>query len=211
MPNNSKSIFLDFDGTLIDSRERLYTLFQELAPQSKLSFDEYWDIKRTRVDQQKLLRKNFLYTEDQIANFKEQWRSKVEEAQRLMQDKPLAGVSEFLTRLNREGYHLHLVTARKNAELVEMQLKRFDWRQYFNHVLVSCQSESKENLVRRTVCFTPDDIFVGDTGEDVQTAKALGIKSIAVTSGILSAEVLKDYTPDFICESLVNIYESGLL
>lgn len=211
MPNNPRNIFLDFDGTLIDSRERLYTLFQELAPGSPLTFEEYWDIKRSRVDQQKLLSERLSFTPEQITEFKSRWKAKVEEEARLLQDRPLSGVTDVLVRLKGEGHHLHLVTARQRPELVEMQLVRFGWREFFDHVLVTCQSESKENLVRRTVKFSTNDIFVGDTGEDISAAKELGLRSIAVTSGILSHEILKEYNPDFICESVGNIHETGLL
>ena len=35
------NIFFDLDGTLLDSKERLYYLFQHLVPECKFSFEEY--------------------------------------------------------------------------------------------------------------------------------------------------------------------------
>ena len=42
-------IFFDLDGTLINSKMRLYSLFQELVSASNLSFDEYWNLKKKKL------------------------------------------------------------------------------------------------------------------------------------------------------------------
>ena len=44
-------IFFDLDGTLIDSKLRMYNLFQELVPQSNLTFVEYWEYKKNKFSQ----------------------------------------------------------------------------------------------------------------------------------------------------------------
>ena len=49
------NLFFDLDGTLLNSRKRLYTLFQDLIPESKLSIDEYWDLKRDKIDHKTIL------------------------------------------------------------------------------------------------------------------------------------------------------------
>lgn len=208
---NKRNIFFDFDGTLTDPRHRLYQLFQELVPQSKLTFDEYWDIKRKRTDQNKLLTEWFNFSPEQITAFKKKWMAKVEEKSRLEQDIPFEGVGSFLENLSQNGYVLSLVTARQNPDLVAAQLKKFGWQKFFTHVLVTGQKDKKENLIKNSLPFNENDIFIGDTGEDIYVAKALGMKSIAVSSGFLSAEILKEYNPDYICESVLKIHETGLL
>src|SRR2546421_346944 len=40
-------IFFDLDGTLIHAHTRLYRLFQHLVPESKLSYEQYWERKRS--------------------------------------------------------------------------------------------------------------------------------------------------------------------
>jgi phosphoglycolate phosphatase len=204
-------IFFDFDGTLSDPRRRLYDLFQELVHQSKMTFDEYWTIKRSRVDQKKLLMERFGYTIDDVVAFQKLWLEKVEDEGRIAVDAPFAGVGDFLKDLNHRGYVLSLVTARQNPNIVKRQLQMFGWYEFFAHILVTRQIDTKESLIRQNVLFCADDVFVGDTGEDIQTAKRLGIRSIAVSSGVLSADILKEYNPDFICESVLRIHETGLL
>lgn len=206
-----QNLFFDFDGTLIDPRLRLYELFKEIVPQSNFTFEEYWDIKRKRTDQNKLLTQWFDFKPEQIADFKKEWMDKVEEESRITQDKPFEGVGEMLEGLGQQGYVLSLVTARQNPDLVIKQLKKFGWFHLFSHVLVTGQKDRKENLIRNNVSYNKNDVFIGDTGEDIHVAKTLGIKSIAVSSGFLSAEILKEYNPDYICESVLKIHETGLL
>lgn len=209
--DKKKNIFFDFDGTLIDPRRRLYQLFQELVPPSKLTFDEYWDIKRKRTDQQKLLTEWFDFTPEQITVFKKNWMDKVEEENRIAQDTPFDGVGDLLQNLLQNGYALSLVTARQNPDFVVGQLKKFGWQDFFAHVLVTRQKDKKESVIRNKVSLHENDVFIGDTGEDIYVAKTLEIKSIAVSSGFLSAEILKEYNPDYICESVLKIHETGLL
>ncbi|GAB7261216.1 hypothetical protein DaDZ19_28830 [Dickeya ananatis] len=60
------NIFFDFDGTLIDSKLRQYELFCKLVPESHFSYEEYWDIKRNRINQEKLLVDFFSYKPEQL-------------------------------------------------------------------------------------------------------------------------------------------------
>jgi len=53
--SNLRQVFFDLDGTLPDSRERLYRLFCELVPESRLSFDKYWALKRRKQDHKTIL------------------------------------------------------------------------------------------------------------------------------------------------------------
>jgi len=92
----TKNIFFDFDGTLIDCKRRLYELFQELVPQSKFSLDEYWEIKRKRINQKKLLSDWFAYSEEKILEFHKTWLEKVEEDQRLELDSSTEGALDLL-------------------------------------------------------------------------------------------------------------------
>ena len=81
--------FCDFDGTLIDSQKRLYDLFCELCPESKMSYNEYWKIKRNRITQKDFLRKYFKYDDAKISLFHKLWLQKVEEKKRIESDIPV--------------------------------------------------------------------------------------------------------------------------
>lgn len=204
------NLLLDFDGTLVDCSRRLHALFVELTGDGSFSYDEYWQIKRQRVDQATLLRQRYGYSKEQVDNFKKLWLNKVEEPSRLALDQPFAGVTELLSDLA-ERHALHIVTARQNALLIGEQIAHFGWTDMLANVLVTAHSTTKYDLVRRAFECDPNDVFVGDTGEDIQTAKKLGVRSVAVSSGFLNGDVLKQYEPQFIIPTILEIYETGIV
>ncbi len=199
--NRMARLFLDFDGTLIDPRPRLYSLFQELAPESQLSFDEYWRIKRGRATQRDVLRGYLNYSDAQIAVFNTAWMQKIEEPERLSGDKPLPGAADFLARMSKK-MPLYLVTARQNPARARQQVDGLGWGGYFTSLLVTAQKAGKDEVIRLNAEFSPRDTLIGDTGEDIVAGKKLGLRTVAVCSGILSRDILAEYKPDMIIDSV---------
>ena len=79
------NLFIDLDGTLIDSKLRLYHLFQYLVIDSELSFEEYWELKRNKIDHKEILSSKFNYTNKQYIIFLNKWMSEIELNSRLDQ------------------------------------------------------------------------------------------------------------------------------
>lgn len=197
-------IFFDLDGTLIDASERLYSLFQFLVPHSKLTKKEYWDLKRHKNSHKMILSQLFSYDENFIAQFEKKWMHLIEADEFLIKDVLYPGVREVLSAL-RNTYSLYVVTARQFSEKVDEELRRLGILDFFEAIFVTKQKVSKEELIRTHFYPTSNDIFVGDTGKDVQTAKACGIQSIAVAYGFMDKEVLKTYQPDLIIKNIKEI------
>jgi len=200
----TRLIFLDFDGTLIDSRQRLYTLFCELVPENTFSFKEYWQIKRGRINQRDLLRHYFHYSDAQVDVFRRKWMEKIEEPERLAMDVPFEGITKFLLHAAQDVF-IYLITARQYPMRVVTQIQQFGWQDYFTDILVTSQRQSKSALIRAETDYTHDDMLVGDTGEDIIAGKELGVTTVAVTTGILSEAVLREYQPDQLLETVVML------
>lgn len=206
-----RHVFFDFDGTIINSQKRMYNLFCELCPKCKMSYDEYWEIKRQKVLQPDFLKKYYEYSEDEINNFKKNWIEKIEEPKRISEDFVITGMDGVVKKLS-ENYSLVLVTHRQFKELVTQQLSDFGLIKYFDKVLVTEQKISKENLIRQNIeNINEDDIVIGDTCEDVMLAKTLKVKSIAVTHGFLNEDVLMNYTPNFIVREVKDFDKCSFL
>lgn len=201
-----RNIFFDFDGTLMDPRKRLYTLFMELVPEAAFSYDEYWGIKRAKENQQKLLSNRFGYSADKITAFKKQWMARVEDDDLLALDTPYDGASALLKKLSKSN-SLHIVTGRQSPEKVKAQIEKSGWLPFIDNLLVTRQIDSKIDLIKTNVAYGGGDIFVGDTGEDILTGKELGMKTIAVTSGFLNQASLEMYKPDYLFKSVVDVNE----
>ena len=197
----TKNLFFDLDGTLISPEQRMYKLFCELCPENNFSCEEYWSLKRKKINQNDFLKNFFNYSDEEISRFKKNWLEKIEEKKRLTDDKPIENIEKLLKKLS-QNYKLFIVTNRQDKKFVIEQIKNFGWFDFFDKILITEQKRTKADLIKEYVVLTSGDIFIGDTGEDILTAKELGIKSIAVTYGFLDKEILQEYNPDIIIEKV---------
>ncbi len=200
----TRTLLLDFDGTLIDSRRRLYGLFRELVPSSDLSFEQYWDLKRQGLSQPNLLRDKCGMDPDQIDRFRLDWMERVEDPDRLALDQPLVGVGDFLERVAGRS-RLVLVTGRQHADRARDQIGHLGWAAYFSLILVTAQRKAKASLVLSHLTPSPDDWMVGDSGEDILAGRELGVKTAGVLTGPLSPDRLHTYNPDTLLKDVTEI------
>ena len=198
------NIVFDLDGTLIDARARLYQLFQHLAPDSPLSFNEYWAFKRRGLSNADVLADELYWDEAAIVNFTRRWMGLVEAPDYLSLDEPLPGMAEALAGLA-EHADLHLCTARRRPAAARAQLQRLGLNPWFKTVLVTEQHADKQAVLSRQLPrLQRGDWMVGDTGRDIQAGRALGLRTCAVLSGLLDRDTLMLYRPDLVLDSAVQ-------
>lgn len=192
-----KMIF-DLDGTLICSKKRLYELFCFLAGDYRLSFSTYWDLKFSGQTNQQILINSYGFSNIKVQNFVDDWMSLIESDQYLKLDSIIEGVPGFLSEL-KKSHNIYLCTARQSIMKVTEQLQQFSIADHFEKIFVTEQSFSKEQLLRDSgLSFDREDWIIGDTGHDILTGKALGLKTCAVLSGFMCEETLIKYNPDIV-------------
>lgn len=196
-------IFFDLDGTLFDSKARLYQLFQHLVPISNLSFDDYWALKMDKISHATLLKRKFAFTETELVNFEYSWMNLIEQPEWLALDKPLKGLKVFLEQLKKDN-ELYIVTARQFEDKLYEQLKQHQILSYFETILVTNQKKEKLDLIS-PFKVTKNDWLVGDTGKDIQTGKQLGMKTAGVLTGFLNKKKLSEYNPDVLVTSIFDL------
>ncbi len=196
------NIFFDLDGTLIDSRPRMYQLFQNMVPTSKLTFDEYWYLKKNKICHEAILRRYFDYDEDQIRKFLNEWLAKIELPEWLKIDKLYPGAKKYLSLLSNDS-NLYIITSRQFEDLAKNQIDKLGIFRYFKSVFVA-NKKTKQDLIKEFVVTSSEDWVVGDTGKDIEVGKSLGLKTAAVLSGFLNREKLLDYDPDVIVDSVTS-------
>lgn len=202
------NFFFDLDGTLINSKPRLYELFCFLNESVVLTYSEYWELKKQKISHKEILINKIGLSEKQFIEFEKKWMSEIEKERWLELDRPFDGISKMLERLSKYNV-LYLVTARQSKKNVMEQLSTFGWLSYFNKILVTEQKFEKYQLIAENVVVSSNDFIIGDTGKDIETGKMLGIRTIAVLSGFLSEKSLVEYNPDYIFENANNLLKYG--
>ena len=198
------NIFFDLDGTIIDSKMRLFLLFNFLVPNSKYSYDEYWNLKQNKISHKEILKNYYGYSENQFMTFQEKWMNEIEKDNWLQFDKPIIGAKNTLISLTKK-YSLFLVTARQSKLTLIRQLQELGLFNIFKMILVTEQKIEKYDLIINNVEVSKEDWIIGDTGKDIETGKKLGINTIAVLSGFLNKERLDAYKPDHILNNIIEL------
>jgi phosphoglycolate phosphatase len=199
------NIIFDLDGTLIDSRTRLYSLFCHLVPDVSLSFENYWQFKRSGIGHEHLLGLLNKNEAGYFESFHKSWMELIESDEYLQLDKPFDGVEILLKSLTQNKCKLFLLTARQFPEKVYMQLQRFGWADYFCEVMVTGQKVTKKDMLKRLNIQFSSTVMVGDTGSDIANSNEMGAYSIGVLSGFHSEETLVKYNPNAVVGSVTDI------
>jgi phosphoglycolate phosphatase-like HAD superfamily hydrolase len=95
------------------------------------------------------------------------------------------------------------------TENLEKEIDEYSLRKYFDFVVggVSDKIANLQNICDKLTIPPMYSAYVGDMIADVIAAKALGITSIAITTGYHSKEVLEKEGPDYLIEDISKIVE----
>lgn len=204
----SGTIFLDLDGTLLDTSQRHYMLYSDLLDKMfpnilKHSLPQFWNLKRSGTKTRDILHPSL--PNGILTCFEEEWMHKIEKKSYLQYDKLFPGIKSVLQRLNRE-FDLVLVTLRSNRDNLQWELSKLYLKSYFKSILSG--KGPKKSLIEDylTQNYSGEScLVVGDTEEDIKAGSELEMVTVSVTCGIRSKEFLEEFHPDFCINSLQEI------
>lgn len=197
------NIIFDLDGTLIDSSERMYCLFQELVPESEFTKEQYWDLKRDKINHRMILKRYF--PEYQFDDFNKKWLNFIERDNYLEMDCNYPDTREVLQYLSHKG-RIVLLTARQSKEGLYRELERLDLVSFFSHILVTEHKQSKIELIKAVnLGIEEDDYFISDMGNDILEGNTLGYKTVGISHGFMNKEKLMEYNPDYLIDELSEL------
>lgn len=207
----SGTIFLDLDGTLLDTSLRHYKLYRDILDkkelsdsESKLPPEKFWKMKRAGIKTRDILPLSF--SEEVIASFEEEWLQKIEKKSYMQYDELFPGIKNTLYCLNKE-FDLILVTLRNNRENLQWELSKLGLNSYFKFILSGKGPKTKLVADYLTGNHNEKCMIVGDTEEDIKTGLELEMLTISVTCGIRSREFLEQFNPDFFISDLKEILD----
>ncbi|QXM05528.1 HAD family hydrolase [Crassaminicella indica] len=126
--------------------------------------------------------------------------------------KILPGVKAILEHNSQEYNIFHALGTGNIEKGARIKLKPHNLNKYFKVGAFGDEAIERWEMVHKAIqraqafngiIYNRENIYViGDTKLDIECAKILGIKSIAVATGAHSAELLREYAPDYLLESL---------
>lgn len=230
---NTMTVFCDFDGPIVDVRERYYSTYQEglnriseIARSREdnlqiniLSPAEFWQMKRDRIPDREIASRSGISPE-YIPWFLQQVKQIVNQPYLLNRDTLQPGVRQALWRLNSRGVNLVLVTLRHQSQVKQI-LHKTGLAKFFTdiygtrdrHAAYQNYAQLKTDLLKSAVAkySQPNDLpgwMIGDTEADILAGQALEIPTIGLTCGIRSAKYLQQFQPDRIKSDLLSAADS---
>lgn len=198
-----KIIIFDFDGVLADTFDTFYPLIKAAMKSIGFSItpDQYRDFFIGNVHQSFKdfigdNKKYEIFTEFRNTNYNTYYNGKLNKA------KLFPGAINFLEKIHRA----HILTINSSGRKANIQklLEENGVKNLFDLVLAD-STTSKEGMLKETLTkFGADpkkSIMITDTIGDVIVAKKIGLKTIAVTWGFQSKEMLKKSNPDLLVTS----------
>ena len=185
-----EKIFFDLDGTLINPRKRLYTLFIELSG-SSIGYDDYWKYKDKGLNQRQMLR--LVDYRDLHQQFSKQWMKEIERQDLLLLDEVFDDVHSELAFIKSEKIKMYIVTNRQSYIDLEWELEKKGINDYFDEVITTYQRCSKDEAVLKAGIEVTNSIFVGDSNEDMDAATTLGIQSVLLQRNSKGVDIIADY------------------
>lgn len=213
-------IFIDLDGPVLDVSERYYQSYLNVVNKNggiPLSKCDYWNLKRSKTSIKDIVSKSNLsmsseeYNKERIKNLND---NKLLSLDRVW--KTLSNRGDKIFKFN----YCVLVTLRPNRKKLMDQLRGLGILHWFKDVLSIDPAgddkkwKKKVELLINNGYNEKNSILIGDTETDINAAKHLFFKSIAVTFGIRNKNLMVKTEPDLICESpeqLVDTITGALL
>lgn len=205
-----KTIFFDFDGTLIDISERYYEVYRVIAKEyvgdNILPREEYWKKRCSGMSFIKLM--GDIHKVSDKIYLGGQYRLLIEQPQFLRLDHKFKGIDSVLAKLAVES-NIVLVCLRHNHDTLCWQLQQLQLNNLFDGVLSDADDghsahATKRRLIENSLFKSEIKYMVGDTEVDIEAGRAAGCITIAIASGIRRKGYLMDFGPDYLIN---NIFE----
>jgi len=213
---NIKAVIFDLDGTLLNSVEDIadalnFTLKRYGLSQHKVNDVQDW-IGEGAIE---LIRKAI--PEDKIASldvprflweYREQYRLNCAVKSRVYE-----GIPSLLDSLKGNQISLNILS-NKPHELTILVSEKFFSKWHFENILGMRENIPRKpdpagvlEIVRNLKIHTPELLYIGDSGTDIETAKNANIMVAAVTWGFRPRTELESFSPNFIVNHPSEILE----
>ncbi len=184
------NIIFDFDGTICDSFDKAVELANDYLIKHKFEPITTSELRNKGIKRLIAERKLTFWQKIGLVRL-----ARRESSRYIDEFGVFPGLTNVLKKLHKEN-KLGILTT-NSKQNVEKFLKNHNLGEYFDFVYSNNNLFGKGKILRKIHA----DIYIGDETRDTEAAKYAGIKSVAVTWGFESKELLKQAKSDFIVDT----------
>lgn len=203
-----RAVLFDWDGTLVDTAEASYRCYVQMFAEFEIPFDRE-TYARTYSPNWYLTFRALGLDEQHWSQADQRWLAHFANERVEL----LEGARQVLETLTARGLVTGIVTS-GSRERVERELELHGLAEHLHERVYGCEvSKKKPDPEGLLLCLdrlrvAPDEaVFVGDSPEDIEMARAAGVYSIAVTGGYPNRDALLASKPDVFTESIAALLE----
>jgi phosphoglycolate phosphatase len=206
------TIVCDLDGPLLDGRHKHFRCYETILRRhgyEPIGLDEYWTLKRNRVNRRALLERSNAPVEFYDI-YNTEWLSSIEVPEFLSYDRLQTRALQTLAAWKDGQKELVLATIRHNVRSLNDQLEALGISRYFDIVSLSPAKDGARGKAagvrdRMPAWDASRSLWIGDTEVDVEAARILGCRVWAITDGVRSADFLASLHPDGISATIQDV------
>jgi len=193
-----KNIIFDFDGTIADSFKSVYKIIGELSQKhlkKKLSIKEIQNLRDLTTRE---IFSSIGFSIYKIPFVVKKIRKELStEIEKIL---PVKGMEKTLIKLKNAKKNI-IILSSNEMETIQKFLDKYKMN-FFSDIFSGSSLFGKHILLRKILrryhLEKNETVYIGDETRDVQAAKKTGIKSVAVTWGFNSINILEKQKPDYL-------------
>ena len=193
-------LIFDFDGTIADTFNLYIDVMRKIYREYNFKYIDDDDIELCRAMTSKEIIQYLGISPLQIPMIAHRIRGDF--TQRMKEQKIFTGVDSVLESLKQEGHKLFILSSNSeeniNIFLGLNNITQFD--AVFSKSSIFGKSGIIKKIINKNKIITDDVYYIGDETRDIEAAKKINIKSIAVTWGYNNRKALLDKNPDYIID-----------
>lgn len=194
--SGQKTIIFDFDGTLANSVDLIFDLYNEHATEfgyDPVAWDEIPELRRMSYAKAMKTKKVKARRLPKILlTLSKEMHSRMDDVQ------PYAGIVEVLHELRKLGFSIGVLTSNQ-APLVNTFFKKHSFP-LFDFVVsektIFGKDKALKRIIKRYGLDSSQIIYIGDEPRDVTASRKAGVRVIGVSWGIAGLEGFEKVIPD---------------
>jgi len=197
-----KYIVFDFDGTIADTIEPAFNIFNSIAAEYNFQPITKEDREEIRMGKPKDFLKKYEISEFKLLLIL--LRVRKEMGKRIREIKPVKGIRESLHEIKKSEFRLGILTSNAKSN-VELFLRNSELKDITDFIYSGKSLFGKHIVMKRLFDrekINPGEIiYVGDEIRDIEASRNAGVKVIAVSWGLSSRKLLESAEPDQIADT----------